>query len=87
MESVGETGERQPDPQQLARQQNNDMVKIGLSQREGVTLVEVQARDLLMEQLLALMPAGMPRRSLSGLDRVVAFLEAESAKYRERAVR
>lgn len=73
---------QQADPAQLARQQNNDMVKIGLSQREGIILTEVQAKDLRLHRMIDLIPVGVPMRSLDGLGPVVTFLEQESARYR-----
>jgi len=70
------------DPTVLAKQQANDMVKIGRSQREGITLIEVKASDLRLDRMVALIPPSVPRRSLEGLGEVVTFLEAESAHYR-----
>ena len=75
----------QADKAQLARQQTNDMMKIGLSQRAGVRLIEITAEDLRLDRILALIPDGTPLRSLDGLGEVISFLELESAKYRHAA--
>ncbi|MEW8979744.1 MAG: hypothetical protein AB2385_15250, partial [Symbiobacterium sp.] len=77
-----QTTKRQSDPAALARQRNNDMVKIGLSQRNGVTLVEVRPEDLRLDRMLQLIPEGVPLRPLHGLGKVISFLEQECARYR-----
>lgn len=79
------TSDQQPDPSKQARQENNDLVKIGISQRKGIALVEMVAEDLCQQRIEAKIPPGVPRRSLEGLESVVAFLETESAKYQQLA--
>jgi len=76
------TTKLQPDPNALARQVTNDLVKLGLSQRNDITLVEVRPADLRMDRMLKLIPPGTPLRPLHGLDRVISFLEEECTKYR-----
>lgn len=73
----------QSDPAALARQVTNDLVKIGVSQRNGITLVEVRPADLRLDRMLSLIPATIPRRPLHGLEKVVNFLEQECLKYRQ----
>lgn len=77
--------EKYPDPDKARRQQANDLIKLGLSHRNGVTLVEVEAKHLSLEAMLDLMPAVLPRRNLDGLGAVVSHLETESRAYRRRA--
>lgn len=72
----------QADPDALARQVTNDLVKLGLSQRNGITLVEVHPADLRLDRVLKLIPPGTPLRPLHGLEKVIRFLEEECAKYR-----
>jgi len=72
----------QSDPNALARQVTNDLVKLGLSQRNGITLVEVRPADLRMDRLLKLIPPRTPLRPLHGLGKVISFLEEECARYR-----
>jgi len=73
---------QQGDPAELVKQQLNDLCKIGLSQRNGVTLIEVQAQDLRLDRMQSLIPPGTPLRSLADLGPVVTFLEQECARYR-----
>jgi hypothetical protein len=60
------------DPQALAEQQVRDLVKMGICQRERITLVVVHAEDLSLKGMQAKVGGILPLRSLVGQEALVA---------------
>lgn len=76
------TTAKHPDPNRLGRRKFLDLIKIGLSVRNGVKMVEVEPPQLRKDHLLGLIPLHVPRRPLAGWERALVLLEQESRAYR-----
>lgn len=77
--------ERFPDAAAAEAQKLRDLAKIGLSQRNGITLVEVEPHQLSEAGMVERIPTWVSRRRLDSMSPIIGILEAESAKYRKRA--
>jgi hypothetical protein len=68
-----------------AEQQVRDVIKLGVCQRKGVTVVVVHSEDLSLEIMRQKVGQLLPLRDLTGHEHLIAFLEARGRRYRSAA--
>lgn len=72
-----------PSQEKADRQQANDLMKIGLSQQNGVRLVVFTYEDLSLAGVLAKLPQDLPGRPVDRSSRYVRTLERLAAEHRK----
>ncbi len=71
-----------PDVAQFRETRVRDVIKRGLSEENGITLVYITSDDLTLQAMLKKIPEGLPRRQVDPKGPYVKALEQASAEYR-----
>jgi hypothetical protein len=68
--------------EEVAVQMGRDLMKLGICAKKGITLVEIRREDLSLNVMRQKVGHLLPLRDLTGLEKVVAYVEAVASDHR-----
>lgn len=71
---------------EVADQMGRDLMKRGICARDGITLIEIRREDLSLKVMQQKVGNFLPLRDLTGLERLISYLEAVALSYRSSEV-
>ncbi len=74
-----------PSEKEAREQLGRDLIKLAISMKRGIKLVAVYGKDLSLEAMRAMIPAGLPLRDLGGAETVIHYLEVAAEGYRRQS--